>query len=526
MATLNCGLEALQHIKDLKSVSAYTLIHLAKDNGLSLQVCKVDVEQLPLVARPAILHANNHFVFVEDGQALPKAKYSGYVLTSRAVGRLVPYAEAKQITGAKKGGFARFVVPTLLAFIPGVGPIASGIAAAGMDQYAKSNHPEQLGKPGNFLDILKVGGGAFLGASALQGGLRGLQAGGGGFLAGASQGLQHPIATNPLLSSIGKGAGSLASSGGLSGSVVGTGSTGALGGNTGLASQVTAFNKGAPSILSSTVAGAAQNASNAGSIIGGLSNLSKGSGAVSVPQTQSAGSTIGGVGTTASGTGGGGLSGLLGGIDAKTLFGLGATALVKPPSLETDALKQYNAASQYLQSVNLPSPTMDQLHNYVVSPISDLKTQFYNPDSSNSAILALDKQYQEALAQVNRLAANSGQSAATSSDVQNQVNQINQQWAESKANLKAQLDQQATDQALSVKKWALEQSIQQGRFDINAAFELAKYMGLQDKLQYDLDRQDYQGFQDTIAKLLAPKTTTADTTTGGSNNNLSNTLGS
>ena len=271
------------------------------------------------------------------------------------------------------------------------------------------------------------------------------------------------------------------------------------------------------------------NASNALSTAGsyGLFGGSKAT-PTSVPN-----STSGGAGSLAGG-GSSGSSGLFG-FDAKTLLGLGATALAKPPSYEGDALQNYNAASKYLEGVNLPSSTMDQLHNYVVSPISDLKKQIYNPDSSNAALLSLDKQYQEALGQVNRLAANSGQSAATSSDVQNQVNEINRQWAEAKSNLTAQLDQQATTQAISIKQWALDQSIKQGQFDVNSAMELASQVGLQQQLQYAMDSKNYDAFQQIIAKLLDPglKYTvtqsgpegTTTTTYTGSGGSLSNILG-
>src|SRR3990167_5846596 len=84
----------------------------------------------------------------------------------------------------KKGGFAKNILPTILgglaSLIPGVGaiagPLVGAISNVGMDQYAKSNHPEQLGKPGGVGDIAMVGGTAYLGGKLAQG-APGFQAG-------------------------------------------------------------------------------------------------------------------------------------------------------------------------------------------------------------------------------------------------------------------------------------------------------------------------------------------------------------
>lgn len=82
----------------------------------------------------------------------------------------------------KKGGAWRQILPVMLAFVPGVGPALSAASAVGMDQYARSNHPEQLGEPGHFLDILKTGATAYFGAKAGQGALKGFKNASGNFI--------------------------------------------------------------------------------------------------------------------------------------------------------------------------------------------------------------------------------------------------------------------------------------------------------------------------------------------------------
>lgn len=77
----------------------------------------------------------------------------------------------------KKGGVARFIVPALLSLIPGVGPVLAAASSVGMGQYAQSQHPEELGKPGVLSGIMQAASG-YLGGKALAGGISGGIAGG------------------------------------------------------------------------------------------------------------------------------------------------------------------------------------------------------------------------------------------------------------------------------------------------------------------------------------------------------------
>jgi hypothetical protein len=119
---MNCGLVALRNINELKNISLFTLMQLAKDNGIELMPRKVNLKDLPLVARPAILHTKDHFVYVENGKPLDDLEYSGYILTGKAIGRPVAYSEAKTV----KGGAP--VVAVIGAVVSAVTAVASVVA--------------------------------------------------------------------------------------------------------------------------------------------------------------------------------------------------------------------------------------------------------------------------------------------------------------------------------------------------------------------------------------------------------------
>ncbi len=80
----------------------------------------------------------------------------------------------------KKGGALRTVLPVLAAFIPGIGPIVSAALNVGMNQYAQSRHPEELGKP-SFGSALMQGASGYFGGQAAQGAIRGGTAAAAGF---------------------------------------------------------------------------------------------------------------------------------------------------------------------------------------------------------------------------------------------------------------------------------------------------------------------------------------------------------
>lgn len=496
--TENCGIQALSGITEIKSVSMYTIINIARDNGINFYFCRVEVKDLPLVKRPAIFHSDDHFTLVQDGRALPHEDYSGWVLTPKPFGTPLPFSLAKQITGGKKGGVMRTILPTVIGFasnliIPGSGLITGALSNIGMDQYAKSNHPEQLGKAGNPLDILGAGAVGALSGAASQGAISGFKGAASGFgnkafgaLSGAVTGASHPIASNPLF---------------------GSNSASMFGGGAGqLASQVGGFNKGTPSVMNSNVGSSSLQGLGATNTASGAGNI-----ASQIPKI-AATTAIGGMGQGSGQQQGGGnnpLSSIFGGDMGGTLLKTGgallASQLKPPPTYNPDSGANFDKAKKYLGDSTLPNVTNQQLNKYLTMSISDIKNELTNPAAGNRATLELDKKYQQALTDVQRAAANSGQDINTSSDARKQYDEVNRQWAEAKANIQNEMDQQATTKAVEIHQWALTNSIQQGQFDTKSAMELAANMGLDQKLKYSIEQQDYQTFQDIVAHLLNPQ---------------------
>src|SRR3990167_1248390 len=155
MQVLNCGLSALKGIVDLKNASMFTLLHLARDNGMNLYFCKVDVKDVPLVKRPAILHANNHFVLAEDNKPLEEANYSGWVLTSKPIGVPLPYSLAKQISGGKYGG--DILGPIVVGLASVINPFLGAAVGMGFAAHQTTGGAGVTQKKGEFWRI-PVGG--------------------------------------------------------------------------------------------------------------------------------------------------------------------------------------------------------------------------------------------------------------------------------------------------------------------------------------------------------------------------------
>lgn len=135
----------------------------------------------------------------------------------------------------KKGGAARSFVPAILGTLaslinPALGAIVGAASNIGMDQYAKSNHPEQLGQPGKVGDILGAGAlgaiSAYGGGNALKGGIAGGTQAAPGFLSKAGGVLSGAAVGTAPQAGVSGTSGAIGSGGNLLG--MGTGSLNAL----------------------------------------------------------------------------------------------------------------------------------------------------------------------------------------------------------------------------------------------------------------------------------------------------------
>lgn len=522
-AVENCGIVALKGILDVKNISMFTLIHLARDNGMKFYFCKVDVGDLVSIPRPAILHSHDHFILIEDNKPLPDAEYTGWVLSSKPTGMTLPYSLAKQISGGKKGS------SIIGSILPVVGAIVGNIIAPGIG--------------GIIGGALAGGGGAALrgekglgiGIGALTGGLGGIAPGskflgmdpamlaGGLGAAGALPGAIKSGNYGGVLSAgLGGYAGQKLAAGGAAGAAMpstglGNRASNIFGGAVGnLTGQTIGPSKGSQLLQSG--GGVGINGSGAMNMAPG-SNLAIGSSSLGSGNFSGAGALAGATGSSsaissmtqpASGGTKGVLGSLFGNLDKDAILKAGAgalagTAFPRPELTSADAVGNYDKASKFLEGKTLPGHTNEQLNRYLGMSIQDIQGEILGPQAANRSMLELDKKYQESLADVQRRAANSGQSVDTSSDARKQFDEINRQWGEAKSNLWGELEQKAREQAIGVHQWALQQSIAVGQFDSQSAMTLAQEMGKGQQLQDAITQNNYEAFQNLIAELLTGK---------------------
>ena len=511
----NCGLVALKGIKELKNASMFTLLHLARDNGIELYFCKVDIADLPIVKRPAILHANNHFILAEEGKPLENANYTGWVLTPKPIGLLLPYSLAKQIIGGKKGG--DIFGPIVVGIGSIINPFLGAVLGAGFAAHQTTGGAGVTPKKGEFWRIPIGGALGYLGGQKPGGSTFGI--GNVGLAAGLGAAQELPGAiksgnfTSPIMGGLGAGLGQKFTSGASAGfNAPSTGLVDRIG--NAFQGGVNSFfpqSSGSTGALSSgstpagykgsiTIPGVGNNISS--SSIMALSGVSP----VNVPSIGSVGgSGLPGAGTSVTKDGGmfGNLFKGQGGDLLKLGIGGLASQIGKPSTYNPDSLAAYDKASQFLGGKTLPPTTTEQLNKYLTMSIPDLRSELLGPQAANRSMLELDKQYEQYLAQVQRVAANAGQSLETSSEAQKQYQEVNRQWAEAKANLWAELEQKATTDAINIHLWSLEQSIAQGWFDVTSAMELAARVGRDEELKQVILKDDYEAFQNIVGDLLS-----------------------
>src|SRR3990167_3442770 len=391
-----CGLKALERIIELKEVSMFTLIHLAKDNGLNLYFCKVEPEELVQVARPAIFHQKDHFVFIENGEPMPGGEYDGYVLTSKPLHEPLPFSLAKKVRGSKKGGFAKILHPIAIGLASVISPVLGRVVGAGFGGARAGGAVGDEGK-GEWWRI---------GTGAISGGL-GAKSPGLTALSAAAGEVPRAIKTGNWMGPIGAGLGQYGAnvfSGGLGQgianapvgtSVLGKATAGIKGGVNAITSGVQRLAGGTPS---ATPAGGVQIAPNAINteglgytdsfrLTGALPGRTPAGSMLNLPGIgavqSSAAKIASGVGSSVSSSGSG-FKDILGlGLTGAQLLGMGATTLINPPKYESNIGDNFSKAAEYLGNDNysaLPKATRSQLDKYTNMSLQDLSKEFYAPD--------------------------------------------------------------------------------------------------------------------------------------------------
>lgn len=514
---INCGLQALSKLGDLKNVSAFTLIHLARDNGQTIQVFKVlDNKDLVRVIRPAIFHQKDHFVYVDKDEPMPQGEYTGFVLGPVILGRVVSLAEAKFITGGKnfftgenkdgvkEGGGALGTILGVVGgivgsvLLPGIGTAlgASLSSAAGGAIGGAIGGGVGAGVTGDNV-ILGAGLGA-LGGEAIGGGIAGAAAAGGlskglpaavsNFSQGAFNTISHPIASL-----------------GASGNAIATGNAGAqLGGVT---SAFNAATGGASNAAGASASGinSGANAVNAFGSSFNPSNFSFTPGfstsGLSLP------SSVTGANNVATGSTGG-ISGAIGnavsnnplGTIATGVGALGVFGSKAPAYSAASPIENYSTTSQFLGPNALTQPTNDQLSTYISTPIEDLAKTFTN--NSTRVQDAINQSYDNQKQSLVHQFAQAGQNTSNSSELQDKVSQLEQKRSTDLSNAALEVQNAGVSQAIQVKQQALSQGMQAGQFNQTLAMQLAGLTGDQQNLQYAIANNDYQSFQQIMGKLL------------------------
>lgn len=477
-----CGLSALSRITELKETSMFTLLHLAKDNGLKLYFCKVEPDELVKVVRPAIFHQKDHFVFIENGEAMPEGEYTGYVLTKRPLHEPLPFTLAKKIMGRKKGG--GFLAPIVTAVASFVNPILGAVVGAGVGAHRASGGSGFDGDAKG--EFFRIGTGALTGATAQSNPAISAISAAAGELPGAIKSGEY---LRPVSAGLGQYAANVGSGG------VAQGVKGATGGS---------LNKVSEGIRGGfkALAGGVEAAPNATTI--------------PTPSGYGGSVTLPGVGSTSLQTAKGFLEGTIFGMptDKGDIFNLGngakllgaglSMAIPKPKYEGLQPTESFSKAAQFLGNEDfqkLPSATREQLASYSTKPLQELAKEFYAPD--DKGLRQLEERKQQAVDALTVQYASYGQDPYTSTQARKELNDITRQYDQAIGEYQQQVQNQALDKAIKFKQDMLGKAMEQGNFDYEAASELASYMGLDQQYRYALETKNYDQLQNLLAEIFS-----------------------
>jgi len=494
----------------------FTLIHLAKDNGLRLYFCKVEPDELVQVSRPAIFHQKDHFVFIKNGDPMPSGDYDGYVLTERPLNEPLPYSLAKKIRGRKNVG--QILQPIAIGFASLVNPVLGTLVGAG---FGAATAAGAFGDQGEG-EWWRIATGGLSGATAASSPFISAVSAAAGEVPGA-------IKSGNWMAPISAGLGQYGSN--LFAGGFGQGYTSAPTGSSFLGKLSSGFQGGVGSITNKiqSLAG--------GTTPGGGVELAPGSTGIPTPSGYSGTYTLPGIGNkvvgipglagpanlggSASIFAGGGttpqlpgspggfdLSKILTGANGLKLLGAGLSTTIPKPELGGNATENLSKAAEYLGLDNfqaLPQATRAQLDKYVNTSLADLSQEFYAPD--DKGIRQLEERKQQSIDSLMVQYANYGQDPYSSTQARQELDNITTQYDQAIAEYQQQVQNQAMAKAIDFKLDILGKSMAQGNFDYESAMELATYMGRDNELRYAMEVKDYDALQNVLAEIFSLKST-------------------
>lgn len=116
----NCGLIALSDITEIKNITLKTLVLLAKDNGLNLNVFNVPINEITNDILPAILESEGHLSYIKNVAELDGLKLTGNVISTRS--KIGSYKKIKQknLTNSLLGSWVAVGVGAATAIAGGI----------------------------------------------------------------------------------------------------------------------------------------------------------------------------------------------------------------------------------------------------------------------------------------------------------------------------------------------------------------------------------------------------------------------
>lgn len=474
---MNCGILALSKIRDLKGTSAFTLIHLARDNGVDLKLFQVKEKDLPLVHRPAIFHSEKHFEHIKNGEPLPDQKWTGYVLTQKSIGRPVSNKEAKTIYGEIGAVLIPAIIGAAKAAVvsAGVSAAVAGISGGDVGQAAATG--AKFGA---------VTGGVLGGLGGIAAGAPVIGSGVGAKIAGAAQAIGEVAGNFP----------------GTAGAIVG-GVTGAASGG-----GVSGFAKGAlgGAAIGTGLSGAQQ----AG---GSLLNQAIGAGkgvvgsagrALTTPAGATGATTFGS--QVASAFGNQPTSGFnLGGLGSAAAAGSVAQIAKEfgpkgPEGIDFDPTSAFTQLRDTLGTQGLPPAAERDILNTVNTPLSEL-AQSFNP-ANDRTIRRINEAFDNQIKNAQRQFSQAGQNFRTSSDARETLQRLERDRATVLAEAEQEAFANSLREAIQSKQFALNQSIEANKFDVNLALELADAIGSKAALEAAIQQEDENQFNTLLAQIL------------------------
>lgn len=465
---MNCGILALSKIKEMKGASAFTLIHLGKDNGVDLKLFKVKEKDLPLVHRPAIFHSENHFEYIQNGEPLPDYKWTGFVLTEKSIGRPISHKEAKTIKG--QWGFWASVWSAITFVAKKILPSAFGSAA------------------------VKAGTAAIAGEDPGKAAISGLKSG--ALTAGAYEGLTAVSGKLGPDSIVGKFLASAvdpknaATTKGVIGA--GVGATGVAGGPGGLAGAV---GEGMTQYGVQTIGDTIYNAYN--KTFPGTESA----GGVDVPGETPGGKTPP-VYDPKSVTWTDKFKSSMGQALTAGAVGLAAKSLGPkgPEGITFDPVAEYSNLRNVLGTQGLPPSTEAQILKDVNTPLADMAKEF--SPASDRTLRQINQAFDLQTQNLSRQFAQAGQNMRNSSEFRAEMQKIEQQRATVLGEAEQEAFNTGLQQAVQSKQFALNASIQAQQFDLNLALELADAIGQKEMFNAAIEQQDEAQFNSLLAQIL------------------------